>query len=87
MSFDLRVSHQGRRTRAVVVGGATLGQLLSLLQVLHVDSQDWPAGDVLLDLSGIDDALSTQAQSELQREAARSLGHLGGVTVRWQAKD
>lgn len=86
MSFDIRVRHEGPRTLAEATGSATLGQLLSLLQVLQVDSHGWPAGDVLLDLSGLDDPLPPPAQSEVQREAMRRLGHVGGVTVRWTAE-
>lgn len=85
MSFDIRVRHEEQRTRAEVTGSATLGQLLSLLQVLQVESHGWPPGDVLLDLSGLDDPLPPPAQSEVQREAVRRLGHASGVTVRWTA--
>jgi hypothetical protein len=67
----------------VVKGQATLGHLLSLLAVLQVDSRDWTAPAVLLDLSALESALAPSEQSRLQDEACRCFAAIGPVTVRF----
>ena len=83
MSFDVSVSRQPRYTRVVVKGRASLGQLMSLLVVLEVDSRDWAGDEVLLDLSGIEGSFAPTEQSQLQDEAQRRLKRIGRVTVRF----
>ena len=83
MSFDVSVTREPQRTRIVVKGRATLGRLLSLLSVLQVDSRDWTAPAVLLDLSGLEGSLAPAEQSQLQQEAHRCFAAIGPVTVRF----
>lgn len=83
MSFDIAVNREPQRTRVTIRGAATIGRLLSLLQVLQVDSQSWPLDEVLLDLSGIEARLTPGERSLVQDDAATRLGPRRVVTVRW----
>jgi hypothetical protein len=74
MSFDVRVTHEAGRTCVVVSGEARLGRLLSLLQVLQVDSASWPREPVLLDLRRLSGALAPGERERLLAEAAQRLG-------------
>ena len=81
MRFDVSIAHEAPCTRVVVIGEATLGRLLSLLQVLEVDSASWPHPAMLLDLRGLRAPLSREAESRLAAAAARGLRHLRRIGV------
>jgi hypothetical protein len=83
MSFDFKVTPGPQHTRVILAGEATLGQLLSLLQVLQVDSAAWPRDAVLLDLSELRTAFTQAQRTQLQQEAVRRLERIQCVTVRW----
>ena len=74
MSFDVRVTHEAGRTCVVVSGEARLGRLLSLLQVLQVDSACWPREPVLLDLRQLSGVLAAGDRERFVAEAAQRLG-------------
>lgn len=73
MSFDVRVRHEADRTSVVVQGEARLGRLLSLVQVLDVDSATWPPGEVVLDLRQLQGVLPPVEREWLASEAAQRL--------------
>lgn len=74
MSFDVTVTHEAGRTCVVVLGEARLGRLLSLLQVLQVDSASWPREPVLLDLRQLSGVLGAGESERVAAEATRRLG-------------
>ena len=81
MRFDVSIVHETPCTRVVVMGEPTLGRLLSLVQVLEVDSASWPRDTVLFDLRGLRVPLSHEAQCRLAVEAARSLRRMKRIAV------
>ena len=83
MSFDFKVTPGPQHTRVMVAGEATMGQLLSLLQVLQVDSAAWPREAVLLDLSELQTDFSQAQRTQFQHDAVHTLPRIQCVTVRW----
>lgn len=83
MSFDIAVSREPLQTRVTLQGDATLGQLLSFLHVLQVDSRQWPQDELMLDLSGVASRFTAAQQSEVQSQAVRLLPWIPRITVRW----
>lgn len=81
MWFDVSIAHEEPCTRVIVIGEATLGRLLSLLNVLEVDSAAWPRPAMLLDLRGLRAPLSREAEARLAAEAARGLPRLRKIGV------
>ncbi|HET8748681.1 MAG TPA: hypothetical protein VFM98_24010 [Ramlibacter sp.] len=76
MRFDVSIAHEAGWTRVGVIGEPTLGRLLSLLQVLEVDSAAWSHPALLLDLRGLRTPLAREEQQRLAAEAHRVLWHL-----------
>lgn len=74
MDFDVSVTREARCTRVQVAGQGGAGRLLSLLQVLALDSATWPATPVLLDLRQLEPALAGDAQLQVAGAAARAFG-------------
>ncbi|MEJ8838249.1 hypothetical protein [Ramlibacter sp. AN1133] len=81
MRFDVSIAHEAHCTRVGVIGEPTLGRLLSLLQVLEVDSASWPRESVLFDLRGLRAPLDAREQLRLAAEAARRLARLRRIAV------
>lgn len=81
MSFDVSVAHEVRCVRITVRGDPKLGRLLSLLQVLEIDSASWPRDAVLVDLRALLGRLSPDEQSRLAEEAARALRRMRKIAV------
>lgn len=76
MNIDVSIAHEPSWSRVTVQGQPTLGCLLSLLQVLEVDSASWTGEAVLLDLRRAHGHLSPEEQGRLLAEAARALGRM-----------
>jgi hypothetical protein len=81
MRFDVSIAHEAICTRVGVIGEPTLGRLLSLMQVLEVDSTSWPRPAVLLDLRGLRSPLGQDEQSRLAEEAVRRLRGMAKIAV------
>jgi len=81
MRFDVSIAHEAGCTRVGVIGEPTLGRMLSLIQVLEVDSASWPRESVLLDLRGLRAPLDGEELSRLAAEAARRLRRMGRIAV------
>jgi hypothetical protein len=73
MSFEVTVTHEAGRTCVVVQGEARLGRLLSLLQVLEVDSASWPQEAVVLDLRQLSGTLPAAERERVATDAALRL--------------
>ena len=69
----MKVTHEAACTRVAVQGEARLGRMLSLLQVLELDSRTWPHERLLLDLREFDSVLDAPEQERLVLDAARLL--------------
>jgi hypothetical protein len=74
MNFDVTVTHEARCTRVRMQGPARAGRVLSLLQVLSVDSASWTTAAVLVDLRGVQPPLQGDEQSDVAEAAARAFG-------------
>jgi hypothetical protein len=70
MNFDVTVTHEPRCTRVRVQGQGGAGRVLSLLQVLSVDSASWPTRAVLIDVRGLHPPLQGDEQSRIAEAAA-----------------
>jgi hypothetical protein len=81
MRFDVSIAHEASCTRIVVIGEPTLGRLLSLLQVLQIDSASWPREAVLMDMRGMQTRLGCEEQSALAADAARALRRMKRIAV------
>jgi hypothetical protein len=81
MRFDVSIAHEACCTRVGVIGEPALGRILSLLQVLEVDSTSWPHDSVLLDLRGLRAPLERNELSRLAADAARRLRRMGRIAV------
>jgi len=81
MRFDVSIAHEAGCTRVVAYGEPTLGRLLSLLQVLEIDSASWPRDTLLLDLRGLRIPLSREEVSRLAAEAAQKLRRMKRIAL------
>lgn len=70
MQLETSIHEEAQRTRVVVEGAATLGQLSSLMHVLAVDCRSWPHDRVLLDLSRLECRLGAAERELLEQIAA-----------------
>ena len=76
MEFDLAIDRTAHFIRVKVTGGPTLGQLLSLIHLLGVESETWEDDKVLVDLRGVATPFSRPEQFRIGEEAAASLSHM-----------
>ena len=79
MCLDITVTHEASRTRVRIAGEASVGQLMSLLQVLQVDSGTWPHEAALFDLRAVTTALTPAELERLRREAVRLLPRMSAI--------
>jgi hypothetical protein len=76
MSFDLAIDRTAHFVRVTVTGRPSLGQLLSLVHLLGVESEDWQDEMVLVDLRGVLTPFDHAEQFRIGEEAALSLSHI-----------
>jgi hypothetical protein len=81
VSLEVSVKHQDGVVRVLVKGEASLGRLLSLLQVLEVDAPSWPAACALLDLRPLQARLACDEQARFAWEVARALRRMKRVAL------
>lgn len=79
MSLRFDVEHRERYSVVRVGGAPSLGQFLSFLQLMHVETAGWAAKRVLFDLRGIQTLTSFTEHYSIGEEAARQLSHLHRV--------
>jgi hypothetical protein len=83
MTFEIKLTPGPQHTRVALTGQASMGQLMSLLQVLQVDSAAWPREAVLLDLSELETRFSQAERTQFQQDAVAALPRIQCITVRW----
>ncbi|HEX2546270.1 MAG TPA: STAS/SEC14 domain-containing protein [Ramlibacter sp.] len=76
MSLTFNVAHRDRYSVVRVEGEPTLGQFLSFLQLVGVETMEWPTRRVLFDLRGIRTLTTFTEHFAVGEEVARQLGHL-----------
>lgn len=79
MSLGFTVEHDVRHSVVTVQGEPSLGQFLSFLQLLGVETSGWPNKRVLVDLRGVRTLTSFTEHYAIGEEAARQLRHLHRV--------
>jgi len=79
MSFDLAIDRTAQFIRVTVTGRPSLGQLLSLIHLLGVESEDWQDDMVLVDLRGVLTPFDHAEQFRIGEEAALSLSHIDRI--------
>lgn len=72
MNFDVTVTHEAQCTRVHLQGQGGAGRVLSLLQVLSVDSASWTTDAVLVDVRGLQPPLQADEQVQVAKAAARA---------------
>lgn len=76
MSLDFTVEQRDGYASVRVAGEPTLGQFLSFLHLVAVESAAWEARRALFDLRGVRTLTSFTDHYAVGEEAARQLGHL-----------
>lgn len=76
MSLTFEVEHRERYSVVRLAGEPSLGQFLSFMQLIGVETSGWPVKRVLFDLRGIRTLTTFTEHFAIGEEAARQLGHL-----------
>ena len=79
MSLGFSVEHRERYAVVRVQGEPTLGQFLSFLHLIGVETAGWPVKRVLFDLRDVRTLTSFTEHYAVGEEAARQLAHLHRV--------
>jgi hypothetical protein len=79
MDFDLVIDEVQHFVRVKVSGSPTLGQLLSMIHLLGVESETWQEHKVLFDLRGVATPFDHAEQFRVGEEAAASLSHMDRI--------
>jgi hypothetical protein len=79
MEFDLAIDRTGPYVRVTVTGHPAIGQLLSMIHLLGVESESWPEAKVLVDLRGVASQFTRPEQIRIGEEAAASLSHMDRI--------
>lgn len=79
MTLRFDVEHEERHSVIRVHGEPSLGQFMSFLQLIAVETSAWPARRLLVDLRGVGTLTSFTEHYAVGEEAARQLRHLHRV--------
>jgi hypothetical protein len=79
MNLRFEVEHRERYSVVRVEGEPSLGQFLSFLHLIGVETSSWSARRVLFDLRGVHTLTSFTEHYAIGEEAARRLPHLHRV--------
>lgn len=79
MTLRFTVEHEERHAVIRVHGEPSLGQFMSFLQLVAVETAGWPAKRLLVDLRGVGTLTSFTEHYAIGEEAARQLRHLHRV--------
>lgn len=76
MSFDVAIDREAHHIRVTVTGSPAIGELLSLIHLVGVESEAWDEDRALMDLRGVETAFTELEQFRIGEEAAASLSHM-----------
>jgi hypothetical protein len=76
MSLSFDVEHREAYSVVCLHGAPTLGQMLSMIQLLGIETAGWRARRVLFDLRGVRTLTSFTEHYAIGEETARNLRHL-----------
>ena len=76
MNFDVVIHKTARYVRIALTGSPSIGQMLSMIHLLGVESETWPEHKVLVDLRGVASQFTRPEQFRIGEEAAASLSHM-----------
>ena len=79
MSLSFDVEHREAYSVVRLHGAPTLGQMLSMIHLLGVETSGWPVKRVLFDLRGIRTLTSFTDHYAVGEETARKLRHLNRI--------
>jgi len=72
MNFDVTVTHAAGCSRVRLEGEGGAGRILSLLQLLALDSASWNMPAVLVDMRALRTTLDDAGQAQVAEAAARA---------------
>jgi hypothetical protein len=75
-AYEVVVASHQRFTRITVSGRPTFEQMLSIVRVIGVTSDQWPADSVLFDTRKLETVFTASEQFRLGEEGAACLGHM-----------
>lgn len=81
MDFQFSFRNGATIARAKVEGRPSLGQFMSLIDVMSSDSHEWKHNRLLVDLTGVETLTSFTDQFAIGEKAARILSHLHVASV------
>jgi hypothetical protein len=76
MSLSFKVEHLESYSVVRLEGEPSLGQFLSFLQLIAIETAGWPSKRALFDLRGVRTLTTFTEHYAIGEEAARQLGHL-----------
>lgn len=76
MSFEIAIAKNERYVRVTVTGEPAIGELLSMIHLLGVESETWQDDRVLVDLRSVATEFSRHEQFRIGEETAASLSHM-----------
>jgi hypothetical protein len=79
MNFDVVIDQKARYVRVALTGNPSIGQLLSMIHLLGVESETWQQTATLVDLRGVVTEYSQLEQFRIGEEAASSLSHMDKI--------
>lgn len=79
MDFDVAIDSASHYIRVTITGEPAIGQMLSLIHLLGVESETWPEDRVLVDLRQVATPFSEPEQFRIGLEAAASMSHLDRI--------
>ena len=79
MNFDVVIDQKPRYVRVALTGSPSIGQLLSMIHLLGVESETWKQTATLVDLRGVSTEFTQLEQFRIGEEAASSLSHMDKI--------
>lgn len=76
MNFDVAIDARAHFVRIAVTGEPALGELLSMIHLLGVESEAWEEHRVMVDLRAVRTHFTRPEQFRIGEEAAASLSHM-----------
>ena len=79
MNFDVVIERGPSYVQVTISGQPELGELLSMIHLLGVESETWPEDKVLVDLRQVVTPFTEPEQFRIGLEAAASMSHLDRI--------